>query len=129
MSKRLFRHQKITVAVTGIGTFPISDLVDQTFKNVIGISVQPTVPAAMLGSTFSQPLQIGGEIVFDEGYEPKMLYAGDEVSPAEKFYMFKKPYKAEGNPFKTTYNCVVATAHNLNIYLWLTNDDDTATKA
>ncbi len=122
MSTRTFRHQKFTIPVAGAGNYPLQEVIDQTFKNVIAIAVQATNPAGLVGSTFSQPLSIGGEIVFDGGYEAKMLYAGQEVAPKEKFMFFDKPYKAEGNQLVSQYTDTSGLTYGVTIYLWLTND-------
>lgn len=78
--------QLIPIVIPSAGaTVPATASIDINYKRTQGIAIGTTNLSALNGTTF-QKCEIDGVEIFPPNYETKMLYAGNEVTPNDKFY-------------------------------------------
>ncbi|MCE9539046.1 MAG: hypothetical protein K8R85_07500, partial [Bacteroidetes bacterium] len=103
---------------------------DINYDNVVGIQTTCTDPEAFKTSTF-QNFEIGSLDIYPKGYEAKMLSAGINCPPSERWDK-ELNEKAQGSTVNITYKdgSVPGTVYpyTVNVYLWLKNPETTENK-
>lgn len=122
---RNIREQMVTLVI------PIAAAVVETanvetdinYDKVVGLFVTSTNDLALLGSNF-QNFEIGNRKIFDKGHQAKMLTAGQNTAPDERWYR-KIDEKAQGSSVNISYQdgSVIGTVYpyTVTVYLWLQN--------
>ena len=93
---RQHKYQLIRVHVPKPGaSVRFTGETDQSFDRLAGIFV--AMPDAVKEMGAALGLKIGGQEVFDEDHDVRLITCGREVSPNEKFFQFPEHIEAGGS--------------------------------
>ena len=96
---RQHKYQLIRVHVPKPGaSVRFTGETDQSFDRLAGIFV--AMPDAVKEMGAALGLRIGGQEVFDEDHDVRLITCGREVSPNEKFFQFPSTLKPEAPPLR-----------------------------
>jgi hypothetical protein len=99
---------------------------DRNYKRVAGLLITVTDETGLKGSTFSE-FVINGQSIFEDGFEPKLIYATTDVAPDIRFFTLGINEKALGNKCRFKYvdgTLAAAYPYQATLYLLLTDPVD-----
>lgn len=126
-TQRKIRYQIASLVIPGAGASvnSVDVTTDINYDNVVGIQATCTDPEAFKASTF-QKFEIGSLEIYCKGYEAKMLSAGTNCPPSQRWDKEVNEV-AMGSTVDISYTdaSVVGTVYpyTVNVYLWLKNPE------
>jgi hypothetical protein len=118
-NERKIRYQRqdinVTVANSTNNSFDFET--DKTFEKVTGIQITTNASAALVGLFFNRGITINERLVFDDNFEPKMVFSGENTPSKERWYPLDEP--AGGARVKGILTDAGITAPPYTITVWL----------
>lgn len=116
------KYQPIVISVNSANqVVTIEADTDKLYANLTGIFF--SIPDETVETSTISRLEIGGNEIFPDGYEIKMITATKDVAIDERYYKLNEP--AKGARLKTKYNdsgMSGAYPYTVILYLRLEND-------
>ena len=119
------KFQMIRVGVPKPGAVVrFSGETDKRFDRIRGIFVALPDPRIEYGATLS--FKVGGQDVFDEDHDVRLITCGQGVAPNDKFFRFEETLEARGNAFQGRYGDPIVEGisypYEAKVFLWLVTD-------
>ncbi|WP_421752503.1 hypothetical protein [Croceimicrobium sp.] len=120
------KFQMIRIGVPQPGaTVRFTGETDKSYARIRGIFVALPDPKIEYGATLS--LKVGGQDVFDDDHDVRLITCGQGVAPNDKFFFFEEKLEAGGNAFEGRYHDPIvenlAYPYEVKVFLWLANQE------
>jgi hypothetical protein len=136
------KFQQIRVRVSDFGeSVRINAQTDKQYARIRGVYV--SLPDDLLLSAALLGLRVNNQEVFEDAHEVKLITSGHQVAPNKKFFFFEEHLEAGGSAIEGKFtdggeHALISQAskielmkkrrdvsgylYEVNIYLWLTNE-------
>jgi len=121
------KFQMIRIGVPQAGaTVRFTGETDKSYGRIRGIFVALPDPKTEYGATLS--FKVGGQDVFDDDHDVRLITCGQGVAPNDKFFRFEEKLEAAGNAFEGRYTDPsiegVSFPYEAKVFLWLVNEEE-----
>ena len=121
------KFQMIRIGVPAIGaTVRYTGETDKSYSRIRGIFVALPDPKVEYGATLS--LKVGGQDVFDDDHDVRLITCGQGVAPNDKFFRFEEKIEAGGNAFEGRFSDPAIEGlhypYEAKVFLWLVNEEE-----
>lgn len=125
MKNHKFQMIRIGVPVGG-ATVRYNGETDKSYSRIRGIFVALPDPKVEYGATLS--LKVGGQDVFDDDHDVRLISCGQGVAPNDKFFRFEEKIEAGGSAFEGRFTDPAIEGVNFpyeaKVFLWLVNEEE-----
>ncbi len=99
---------------------------DTSYARIWGLFVLAPDSKIEHGATLS--FKVGGQDVFDEDHDIRLLTCGNAVAPNEKFFRFEEHLEAAGSAYEGHFTDPspegIEYPYEVKVFLWLVNDKE-----